>query len=210
MIGSLDLFWDLFRDILIALWFALTLFAAIAGLWALIQPASFVRFNQKLSAWISVGGESSKTTTAQYKLERPFYRYHLVTGPLIVLAALYVLYEAIFVLNREQVGAVLVTGQSILAIWTEIFVDAAFGWIYLSGVLALFIGIVVTIRPSYLKGVENRLNTWVETESTTRTLDKKLNLLDEWVIGHPRIFGILSLSGSVLVAWAMMHFGYIA
>ena len=208
--GSLELFWGLFGNVLIALWFGLTVFAAIAGLWALLNPESFIRFNQRLSTWVGMDKGSVSSAQANFKLERPFYRFHLITGPLIVLASIYVLYEAIFVLNRAEVGSALSISESMLKIWTEILVDAAFGWIYISGFIAFLVGIVVTIRPSYLKGIENRMNTWVDTESTTRILDKKLNLLDEWVIKNPRLFGILSLSGSVLVAWSMMYFGYLS
>jgi len=207
--SAFDSFWALFGDVLIALWFGLTLLAAIVGLWALLSPNSFIQFNQRLSTWISMDKSDVARPAQGYKLEKPFYKYHLVSGPLIILAAIYVLYEAIFVLSREKLSTVISTDASMLSIWTEVLIDAAFGWIYISGIIALLIGAIVTIRPSYLKSVENRLNTWVETENTVKKLDKSLNLLDEWVCGHPRLFGILSLSGSVLVALAMMKFGYI-
>ena len=208
--SAFDSFWALFGDVLIALWFGLTLLAAIVGLWAIMNPDSFIQFNQRLSTWISMDKSNVARPAQGYKLEKPFYKYHLVSGPLIILAAIYVLYEAIFVLSRDKLSTVIGSDASILSIWTEVLIDAAFGWIYISGIIAMLIGAIVTIRPSYLKGVENRLNTWVETEKTVKKMDKSLNLLDEWVCEHPRLFGILSLSGSVLVALAMMKFGYIA
>jgi hypothetical protein len=208
--SQLELFWALFGNVLIALWFGLTMFAAIAGLWALLNPDSFILFNRRLSTWVGMEKAPAASAQVNFKLERPFYRYHLITGPLIVLASVYVLYEAIFVLSRAQVGNALGVNDSMLQIWTEILVDAAFGWIYISGFIAFLVGIVVTIRPSYLKGIEVRMNTWVDTENTTSVLDKKLNLLDEWVCEYPRLFGIISLLGSVAVAWAMMHFGYLS
>ncbi len=208
--SAYDSFWALFGDVLIALWFGLTLLAAIVGLWAILIPNNFIQFNQRLSTWISMDKVNVARPAQGFKLEKPFYKYHLISGPLIILASIYVLYEAIFVLSRDKLGSVIGSDTSILSIWTEVLIDAAFGWIYISGIIAMLIGLVVTIRPSYLKGVENRLNTWVETENTVKKLDKSLNLLDEWVCGHPRLFGIISLSGSVLVAVAMMKFGYIA
>ena len=208
--SALNSFWSLFGDVLIALWFGLTLLAAIVGLWAILNPNSFIQFNQRLSTWISMDKSNVARSAQGYKLEKPFYKFHLVSGPLIILAACYVLYEAIFVLSRDKLSTVIGSDASILSIWTEVLIDAAFGWIYISGIIAMLIGAIVTIRPSYLKGVENRLNTWVDTENTTKKLDKSMNLLDEWVCGHPRLFGILSLSGSVLVALAMMRFGYIS
>jgi hypothetical protein len=208
--ASLEVFWSLFGNVLIALWFGLTVLAAIAGIWALFIPESFILFNKRLSTWIGMDKSSAIPTQSSFKLERPFYRYHLISGPLIILASVYVLYEALFLLDRVQVGSAIGTGQGMLMIWTDILVDAAFGWIYISGFVALIVGLIVTIRPSYLKSIENKLNTWVDTENTTSLLDKNMNLLDEWVITHPRTFGILSLSGSVLVAWAMLHLGYLS
>jgi hypothetical protein len=208
--GSLELFWSLFGHVLTAIWFGLSVFAGVAGLWALLIPNSFVEFNRRLSTWIALGETPAGEDNGKYSLERPFYRFHLVTGPSILIAGLYVLYQAVLVLGSADIGRVLGSDASVSGMWVDILVDAAFGWIYISCAIAIVVGIIVTIRPSYLKGIEFRLNTWVDTENTTNKLDKRLNLLDEWVTSNPRIFGILSLSGSVLVAWAMMHFGYIA
>lgn len=206
---SLELLWSLFGDVLIAVWFGLTVLAAIAGVWALLSPNSFVEFNRRLSTWIALS-EAPSDGSSRYSLERPFYRYHLLTGPLILLAGFYVLYQAIVVLGSADIGRMLGADASVTGIWIGVLVDAAFGWIYISCAMAIVIGIIVTIRPSYLKGVETRLNTWVDTAEKAQLLDRKINILDEWVCGHPRVFGIISLLASLLIATFMVVFGVLA
>lgn len=206
---GLDTFWQIFGDVLVAIWFGLTLLAAALGVWATLFPDSFVRFNQRLSMWISLDKSGAKGHKS-VAIERPFYRYHVVTGLALIIAAIYVLYEVAFNLNSSEIEGVLFSGSEVQNIWIGILVDAAFGWIYISGFVALIIGSVVLIRPSYLKGIEQRMNYWVETEKYSHSLDKKHQILDEWVSKNPRIFGIISLLGSVIVSWSLYSFGYLA
>jgi hypothetical protein len=207
--NNLQAFWLIFGDVIIALWLGLTLLAASIGVWSLLLPNSFIQFNKRMSTWISID-KTAHQTKKSISIERPFYRYHLVTGTVLIIAAIFVLYEVIFNLNTKEIEQTLVTGSYVLDIWIGIFIDAAFGWIYISGFVALIIGSIVVIRPSYLKGIENRMNYWVETEKYGHTLDKKHHLLDEWVTKNPRIFGIISLIGSLVVAWSLFSFGYFA
>jgi hypothetical protein len=93
--------------------------------------------------------------------------------------------------------------------WAGVLLDATFGWIYITGTVALLIGILVVIRPSYLKGIETRMNYWVETEKYTHSLDNRNQILDEWVCEHPKTFGIISLFGSAIVAWSFFYLGYL-
>jgi hypothetical protein len=206
---NLQTFWMVFGDILVALWFGLTMIAATLGFWAVAFPSSFVRFNQRLSLWISFE-ESSHKNNKSVTIERPFYRYHIFTGLILIISSIFVLYEVVFNLNIGEIEGALVTGSNIENIWIGVFVDAAFGWIYISGVLALAIGVLVVIRPSYLKGIEQRMNYWVETDKYSDSLDKSNQILDEWVSTHPRIFGIICLLGSVIVGWSILNLGYFA
>ncbi len=206
---SLETFWQIFGDVLVAIWFGLTLLTATLGVWAILFPKTFVHFNQKLSLWISLEKVDLKREKS-VAIERPFYRYHVVTGLILIIAAIFVLYEVAFKLNSSAIEAALFVGSDVENIWIGILLDAAFGWIYISGAIALVIGALVVIRPSYLKGIEHRMNYWVETEKYGHSLDKKHQILDEWVTKNPRIFGIISLLGSAIVAWSLFQFGYLA
>lgn len=203
-----DTFWQVFGDVLIAIWFGLTLVTALVGLWALLLPSSFIKFNQRISIWIKLDKINQKQSRP-IEIERPFYRFHIFTGLILIIAAVFVLYEVIFNLDLTRIEESLMTESGVQNIWIGILVDAAFGWIYISGFLALIIGFVVVIRPSYLKGIENKMNYWVETEKYGHSLDKNNQILDEWVTVHPRIFGIISLLGSAIVAWSLYQFGYL-
>lgn len=201
-------FWHIFGDVLVALWFGFTVLAAVVGVWTLVTPTTFIKFNKRLSVWITLGKDRQRQRKS-ITIERPFYRYHIATGLMLIAASAFVLYEVVFNLNSGVLERALKVDSSVVNLWIGILIDAAIGWIYISGAVALIIGIIVTIRPSYLKGIEQRLNYWVETEEIGHSLDKKHELLDEWVIAHPRIFGILSLLGSVIVAWSLIYFDFL-
>ncbi len=205
----IDSFTALFGNVLVGLWVALTLIAALIGIWALLLPASFVTWSDRLSVWVEMG-HSKHTHAHEVSLEKPFYRYHLVTGPLIILGTLFVFYEIIFDLKPDEIKRLFVTGTDVLSIWVEVLIDAAFGWLYLSSIFALLVGIIVTLRPSYLKGMERKANIWVETRDLSSAIDKRNDFLDKWVCAHPRWFGILALLGSLIVAYLMVRLGYLA
>lgn len=205
---TIQTLWQIFGDVLIALWFGLTVLAALLGLWALVAPKPFINFNKRLSIWIGFN-QANYNQRKSITIERPFYRYHVLTGMVLMIAAIYVLYEVVFHLNSKEIENALAGGTIVENIWIGILVDAAFGWIYISGAIALVIGAIVLIRPSYLKSIEQRMNYWVETDKYGHSLDKKHEILDEWVSGHPRIFGIISLLGSAIVAWSLFAFGYL-
>lgn len=200
--------WAVFGNVFVALWLGLTLVTALVGLWAIIGPDSFIRFNRRLSVWIDFG-KAEKMKRQSYSIERPFYRHHIATGLLLNIASIYVLYEALFVLNEKQIEQLLMADSAVRNMWSGVLLDATFGWIYITGVVALLIGILVVIRPSYLKGIETRMNYWVETEKYTHSLDNRNQILDEWVCAHPKTFGIISVIGSVIVAWSLFYLGYL-
>jgi hypothetical protein len=205
----LDSFDALFGNVLVGLWVALTLITAFIGIWALFLPMSFVAWSERLSVWVEMG-RSQNRSAHEVNLEKSFYRYHLITGPLIIIGTLFVFYQIIFDLNPAEIKRLFVTGKDVLSVWVEVLVDAAFGWLYLSSIFAMLIGIIVTLRPSYLKGMERKANIWIETRDLSSAIDKRNDFLDKWVCAHPRWFGILALSGSLIVAYLMMRLGYLA
>lgn len=205
----IDSFTTLFGNVLVGLWVALTLIAALIGVWAVLLPASFVTWSERLSVWVEMG-RTQHVHAHEVSLEKSFYRYHLITGPLIIIGTLFVFYEIIFDLNPDEIKRLFVSGADVLSIWVEVLIDAAFGWLYLSSIFALLIGVIITLRPSYLKGMERKANIWVETRDLSSAIDKRNDFLDKWVCAHPRWFGILAVSGSLIVAYLMMRLGYLA
>jgi len=200
-------FFALFGNVLVGIWAALTLGAAAIGVWALVAPASFITWSRRLSIWVEMG-RADRDRDRGISLERPFYRYHLVTGPLIIAGALFVVYEVLFRITPEEIKPLFVKGSGITSVWIEILIDTAFGWIYISSFFAFTVGVVVTLRPSYLKGIERKANLWVDTRDLSSVADKRNDFLDKWVSANPRWFGILALSGSLVVAYLIMRLGY--
>ncbi len=185
-------FVQLFGDALVGLWFALTLAATGVGLWALLAPEGFVRFNQRASRWLAPGEVMpAPVRKAPHRVfvERLFYRHHYLTGSLLMLGSLYCLYAVLFVLDPHSVKAALAQGDPL----RQILVDAAFGFVYLAAIVVLFIGFTVFVRPSLLKRLEAWANRWVETDQWLDSADRRSEVLDQWTMRHPRLFAIFVL-----------------
>ncbi|RMG56591.1 MAG: hypothetical protein D6717_06365, partial [Gammaproteobacteria bacterium] len=201
-----EAFGQLFGDVLVSLWFALTLAAAGVGLWALVAPGSFVRFNQRASRWLSADGvvppPVRKAPERRVFIERLFYRHHMLTGAALMLGSLYCLYAVLFVLDPQAVKAALAQGDAL----RQMLVDAAFGFVYLASIAVLFIGFTVFVRPSLLKRLEGWGNRWVETDQWLKNADKRNEKLDQWAIRHPRAFAIIVLILGGLSAWMIWRY----
>ena len=191
---------QLFGDALLALWITLTAAAGLAGLWSLLAPETFLRFNRRASRWVEAGETDRLPRTLA--VERPFYRHHRLTGGLLMAGSFYCLYAVLFQLEPAAVKHSLAQGNP----WREVLVDAAFGYIYLVSIAVFLVGFVVLVRPSLLKNLESWSNRWVETGNQFKKIDKRTDFLDKWVARHPRVFGIFALCGGFASAWLLWRY----
>lgn len=184
-------------DIAAALWSAAGLSALLVGLWALASPAGLLRANRALGRWVGPSGESPLDRSIG--VECFFYRHHRLFGALLILAAVYSLYKVIFSLEREALAQAL--AALLPQAFTRTLVDAAFGYVYLIGLLAVVVGVILLVRPSALKSVEAWSNRWISTDALGRRLDASSDLLNAWVARQPRVFGAVAAVVGGVMLW---------
>ena len=158
------------------------LLALICGLLAVVRPRAVQQFNLPLGRMLAV-------LQSEIRVERYYYRYHKVTGPVTILGGA-ILCQAAWIVSSPGIFPEpwRIVQQSLAITY------ALFG----IGVVAL--GVVVTIRPSALKALE----AWSNTRITRQTLRKRMvrfrMFIVDWTLKYPRGFGILAvLAGSGLL-----------
>ncbi len=170
----------------------------IYGVWMLLRPEQALRFNQRISAWVSMDSVS-KIMDKPRATERFFYRYHRIYGALMLAGGIFTLY----VMSAGRWGRDLTTMFS-LSEWSWLVSDVATVLMVMTGFLAAALGITMLIRPSLLRGVEARLNRWISTENSLKPLDSVHYAPDQFVSRHARPVAALIVIGSLYVLVALV------
>lgn len=133
---------------------ALTLFAKViaallasAGVLLLWAPAWLVARMQVLA------DEAKATGSTGVSLERGFYRHHRALGLFVVLGAIYILYFLVFAYSPHAVQALLFAGIDD-PISRAILGQLLRFLLFFGALLAYAVGILLAIRPSALKPLE--------------------------------------------------------
>ena len=168
----------------------------LIGLMLLVDSARVLRWNTRLSRWISTR-EVTQPLDAPRDIKRFVYRSHRVVGVLVVAGALYTLDILTF---GFQTGALVrafrdLGNQGVLVMAFE----SLRLFLILGNVVALAAGAVLCFRPSLLKGIESWADRSYATRASSGALDEMRYQPDNWVSRHPRLSGVLVTAGSVFV-----------
>ena len=176
--------------------------ALVAGLALIFRSELAFRAGERMNRWVSTRS-AMRSLEEHHSIARPLYRMHRLVGILICVGALYSL-----VVLATPYGELALTrtlssmGPRRLAS----FASETLRIILLVGNLcALIFGLVFTVRPSALKGLE----AWADRRISGRRVSKPLEQVrlstDEFVRAHPRAVGVLVTAGSLYV---MVNLGF--
>jgi len=167
----------------------------VTGLLMLLVPGWLMRVSNRLNFWIDTSPWLHKLDE-QRQFERLFYRHHLIMGILIIAGSLYSLW---FIWNLSGRGLVDLLPSFSNPVLLDILQAALVYLLLFGNLFALVIGIVVVFRPSLLKGVEAWSNRWVDSENALHSMDRRVDVVDRVIPGHPRLFGLLVMLGSLYI-----------
>ena len=71
--------------------------------------------------------------------------------------------------------------------------------------VALFVGLALWLRPSLLRGIEEKSNQWVSSRRATKVLDVPHDQVEHFVARHAQRVGWLLLLGSIYLFFAMFR-----
>lgn len=181
-------------NILSATLFWLATITLIAGMCLLLIPGWLLRLSERLSVWVDTS-DWFKKLDEQKNFEREFYSNHKVMGSIIIIGSLYSLWF-IWPLRNELHFLLPEINNFLLR---NIMQTAVANTLLLGNAFAFIMGCVILLRPSLLKGLEVRLNRWIESGKSLEVLDKKVDIFDQVVPGKPRLFGLLIIIGSIYI-----------
>lgn len=187
------------------LWRSLASFllvGALAGiavsLLLIYRPATFERVNRAASHWISTR-RISRMADSTLSLEQWFFRHHRAMGAFFTVGAVYIF--AYFGLMLDKAAALRnLPGQLPIRLplpLLEGLLDALVLTALTGAAAALVVGLLLWLRPSMLRGLEESGNQWLTLRKATKFLDVPRDQMDEFVLCHNQRIGWLLLLGSL-------------
>lgn len=175
----------------------LLILATLYGLILLLSPPTGLRLNRLLSHPFSTR-QYTQPLDRQFHVERYFYRHAKLYGLLLIIGAGYLLYRLFLDFPLENYAQTLPDFLSQNA-WAWLL-EAARIFLILATLFTLLIGLVVAIRPSNIKSLEQRTNRWVSTREKLAFMSQNLGGIDNMATRAPRVFGgVVFLLGLVLL-----------
>lgn len=194
-------FWRILTDILlptslvfIAVGCAVGLLVGIA---LMIRPGKVLRLNQELDKWFATHKLEAALNKPR-ETEHYIYGNHRLTGAVLLLAALYVLYAFVAGYMRPAL---------LLGLRMDGWLASAMLWsLAVGGIAAAAIGVLLLIRPASLKWLEAWANRWSSTDRFSELIDKPHYQPDRFVACHARWVGGLIAAGSLYVLAMLGYF----
>ena len=181
----------------------------LVGALLVFRPQRFQRIGALLNRWVSTR-HLDKLLESSYSLDPWLYRYRHVTGTLILLGALFVLYFFTVQMDRTAAIAGLVKRFSYPPSLVGGLLDALV-LIALSGALcAVLVALFMLFRPSLLRDFEHGANQWLSLRKALKPMEIPRDNLDRYVLRHARQIGIFLLLGGLytlvlLLYWMTRH-----
>lgn len=167
---------------------------AAVSLLLIFKPHSMERVNRIANRWISTR-HLGQLLDRSVAVEHWFYQRHRLMGMLIASGACYIL--GYFGLLFEKTIAMRCLSSYVPARLLDILLDALVLAALIGGVVALFTGLFLWLRPSLLRGIEAEANQWVSTRRAARPLEIPRDQVERFVARHAQRVGWLLLLGSI-------------
>ena len=177
-----------------------TFIGLILGLGLIFAPSITLKLNEKINTRISLR-EKTKSIETPIRSEPFFYRYAKISSLILIIGSVFVLYT-LATFNPYTLIPHLPKSLS----------PPTWDWIIQSGQIFFFItcsfilifGLIILIRPSLVKNVEQAANHWVSTREKFSTMSNDINLLNKFVSTYPRVFGGFITLFSLIVLFTLL------
>ncbi|MDP2761527.1 MAG: hypothetical protein Q8O64_14255 [Sideroxyarcus sp.] len=168
----------------------------LVGALLVLCPHRLQRIIAPLDRWISTRN-FDKELERNFSLDPWLYRYRSITGTLILLGALFVLYYFIAVLDRGLAIAGLARHFAYPATAVAALLDALVLVSLVGALCAVLVALFMLFRPSLLRGFEQGANQWLSLRRSLKPLEIPRNDVDVYVLRYARQAGILLILGGL-------------
>ncbi|MBA4381697.1 MAG: hypothetical protein C0406_03945 [Sideroxydans sp.] len=182
----------------------------LIGALLVFRPQQFQVISAILNRWISTR-TFDKALESSFSIDPWLYRYRRVTGALILLGALFVLFYFTVRLDRAATIEGLAKHFHYYPSIVSGLLDALVLSSLLGALCAIFVALCLIFRPSLLRGFEESANQWLSLRKALKPMEIPRDNMDRYVQRYTRQVGIFLLLGSlytlVLLAYWMTRIG---
>lgn len=176
-----------------------------AGIALLLRPQWLVKASKFSNRWVSTR-QMGRSLEQPINVDRWFYRYSRISGMLLIVGALYIIYSLVVRIVRTDLIAALIKVRWLQAAWVEPAVDTMVLVLLAGAMLALIVGMFLMFRPSLLRDLELEANQRVSLRQTLKPAEIQRDNMDQLVFSNVRLAGVALLGGSlyafvVLLSW---------
>jgi hypothetical protein len=198
------------HSILLHALFNFLILGSLAGLCAgallIFRPHWLERIGVFSNRWVSTR-RLNRALESTITLDPWIYRYNRLSGGIILLGALYLLYFFTVSLDKESALLGLSHHFHVPVTYVRELFDPLALLSILGATFALVISLFVIFRPSLLKGLEGKANQWVSLRSALKPLEIPRSGIDEFAFRYAQQVGIALMVGSLyalvlLIIWA--------
>ncbi len=187
---------------------AFLIMAGVAGLLGsavlMLRPDWLVVFGRYANRWISTR-KYERAIERAIDFDRWFYRHARSGGVLLLSGACWmVLYFTVY-FDKARLAAILSAGNASALREMDRLLDGAVLLALAGGVFAAMASLFLLLRPSLLRDFEQDANRWVSTRRALRPLDIEHGELDDYVLRHYRVIGVLLLFASLFILSVLVY-----
>ena len=199
--ASLDLFWEIALETALNFLIFGAFLAVLIGLALVFAPTAILRISQSANRIVSAR-RAMKPLEVPRRSERWFYRQHRISGAVLTLLGVFILYKTAADLGGNTVPQAL-SGLLPPAMHSW-FYQALLAFLWLGSLLVIGIGAIVFVRPSVLANTERWLNRWISTRQAAKDLQREVVQPDDWIARQPRAGGVVIALAGLYVGVALL------
>lgn len=176
------------------------LLGSVAGLFAgvalLLRPDWLRRVSMFTNRWVSTR-QLSRPLVRSIILDGWFYRYNRLSGALLLIGSIYIVYFFTAVFNKPLALSNVFNTAIIPHSVMSGLVDAMVLCGLLGALFTVMISLFLMFRPSMLREFEQRANQKTSLRQGLKPLEIQRDSLDRYVFRNGRLAGVLILAGSI-------------
>lgn len=180
-----------------------SILAFFIGLVILVSPRILNKLQRFSDYQISLR-KALKPLDIPRNKERFYYRHHKLFGVVLLVGSSFSL-STLVMGNHAQQAIDLLSTYSTRAI-LEFTIQSAQIFLFIGNLFAFAIGLIIFIRPSLLKNIESKANHWITARPYTRKLETFHPELEQHVMSHSRIYGLLLIIASIYIASNLLFY----
>lgn len=193
----------------IILWRSLAFFLLVGAVTGIVvslllifRPELMARINKVASRWVSTR-QLDRVLERSVSAEQWFYRHHQALGALVCLGALYIFVYFGLLFDKAVVMHHLAT--QLPGALLDSLLDALVLAALTGAVVSLYVGLLLWLRPSLLRGAEDVTNQWLSIRKAARPLEIPRDQVDAYVASHTQRVGWLLLMASLVLFFMVLR-----